>query len=67
MAVFADDLTKYAYAVPCSDRSDAIDWANIYLEHVVQHEGLSVVMISVRGPQCNSAFNMALGGARCPH
>jgi len=55
-----DKLTKYVYAVPCSDTSDAVDWANMYVEHVVQHEGLSTVIISDRGPQFNSAFNKAL-------
>ena len=50
IAVFVDKLTKYVYAVPCSDTSDAIDWANMYVEHAVQHEKLSVVMISDRDP-----------------
>jgi len=31
IAVFVDKLTKYVYAVPCSDTSDAVDWANIML------------------------------------
>ena len=60
VAVFVDKLTKYVYAVPCKDTSDAVDWANMYVEHVVQHEGLSSVIISDRGPQFNSAFNRAL-------
>jgi transposase InsO family protein len=60
IAVFVDKLTKYVYAVPCSDTSDAVDWANMYVEHVVQHEGLSTVIISDRGPQFKSAFNRAL-------
>ena len=60
IAVFVDKLTKYVYAVSCSYKSDAVDWANMYVEHVVQHEGLSVVMISHRGPHFNSAFNKAL-------
>ena len=62
IAVFVDKLTKYVYAVPCTDKSisDAVDWANMYIEHVVQHEGLSNVIISDRGPQFNSAFNRAL-------
>ena len=41
-AVFVDKLTMYEYAVPCSDQSDAADWANMYVQHVVQHEGLSL-------------------------
>ena len=60
IAVFVDKLTKYVYAVPCKDTSDAVDWANMYIERVVQHEGLSAVIISDRGPQFNSAFNKAL-------
>ncbi|DBA87893.1 TPA: hypothetical protein ACH3X1_016779 [Trebouxia sp. C0004] len=60
IAVFVDKLTKYVYAVPCTDKFDAVDWANMYVEHVVQHEGLSNVIISDRGPQFNSAFNRAL-------
>ena len=60
IAVFVDKLTKYVYAVPCSDKSDAVDWANMYVEHVVQHEGLSVVLMSDRGPQFNNAFNKAV-------
>ena len=58
--VFVDKLTKYVYAVPCNEKSNAVDWANMYVEHVVQHEGLSAVIISDRGPQFNSAFNKAL-------
>ena len=57
---FVDELTKYVYAVPCTDKSDAVDWANMFIEHVVQHEGLSSVIIFDRGPQFNSAFNRAL-------
>ena len=60
IAVFVDKLTKYMYAVPCKDTSDAVDWANMYVEHVVQHEGLSTVIISDRGLQFNSAFSRAL-------
>ena len=60
IAVFVDKLTKHVHAVPCSDTSTAVDWANMYVEHVVQHEGLSTVIISDRGPQFNSAFNRAL-------
>ena len=60
IVVFVDKLTKYVYAVPCKDTSTAIDWANMYVEHVVQHEGLSTNVISDRGPQFNSAFNKAL-------
>ncbi|KAL0038535.1 hypothetical protein WJX77_009904 [Trebouxia sp. C0004] len=37
--------------VACNDKSDAVDWADMYVEHVVQHEGLSTVIISDRGPQ----------------
>lgn len=60
IAVFVDKLTKYVYAVQCSDKSDAVDWANMYVEHVVQREGLSVVLMSDRGPQFNNAFNKAV-------
>ena len=58
LSVFVDKLTKYVYAVPC--KSNAVDWANMYVEHVGQHEGLSAVIISDRGPQFISAFNQAL-------
>ena len=60
IVVFVDKLTKYVYAVPCNEKSTAVDWANMYVEHVFQHEGLSSVVISDRGPQFNSAFNKAL-------
>ena len=40
IAVFVDKLTKYVYAVPCSDSSDAVDWVDMYAGYVVQHEGL---------------------------
>ena len=60
-AVFVVKLTKYVYAVPCSNTSDATDWAHMYVEHVVQHQGLSEVIISDRGPQFISIFNKALG------
>ena len=60
IAVFVDKLTKYVYAVPCSNTSDATDWAHMYVEHVVQHQGLSEVIISDRGPQFISTFNKAL-------
>ena len=46
IAVFVNKLTTYVYAVPCSDKSDAVDWANMSAGHVVQHEGLSTVIIS---------------------
>ena len=55
-----DKLTKYVYAVPCNEKSNAVDWANMYVEHVVQHEGLSTVIMSDRDPQFISAFNKAL-------
>ena len=60
IAVFVDKLTKYVHAVPCKDTSTAVDWADMYVEHVVQHEGLCTTIISDRGPQFNSAFNKAL-------
>ena len=60
IAVFVDKLTKYVYAVPCSNTSDATDWAHMYVEHVVQHQGLSEVIISDRGPHFISTFNKAL-------
>ena len=60
IAVFVDKLTKYVYAVPCSNTSDATDWAHMYVEHVVQHQGLSELIMSDRGPQFISTFNKAL-------
>lgn len=60
IAVFVDNLTKHVYAVPCNEESTAVQWASMYVEHVVQHEGLSSVIISDRGPQFNSAFKKAL-------
>ena len=60
IAVFVDKLTKYVHAVPCKTTSDAVDWANMYMQHVVQHEGLSPVIISDRGPQFISTFNKQL-------
>ena len=59
IAVFVNKLTKYVYAVSCTDTS-AIDWADMYVQHVVQHEGLSHVIISDRGPQSNNKFYKAL-------
>lgn len=35
IAVFMDKLTTYVYAVPCKDTSIAVNWANMYAEHVV--------------------------------
>ena len=58
--VFVDKLTKYVYAVPCSDTSDAVDWVNMCVEHVVQHQGLSDAVVSDRGPQFISSINQAL-------
>ena len=60
IAVFVDKLTKYVYAVPCKDTSTAVDWASMYPEHVVQPEGLSIVIIPDRRPQFTSAFNKSL-------
>lgn len=60
IADFVDKLTKYLHAVPCKNTSDAGDWANMYMQHVVQHEGLSPVNISDRGPQFVSTFNKQL-------
>ena len=60
IAVFVDKLTKYVYAVPCNDTSDVVDWADMYVQHVVQHEGLSHVIISDRGPQFHNKCNVAL-------
>ena len=42
ISVFVDKLTKYVYAVPCNEKSSAVDWANMYVEHVVQHCGMSM-------------------------
>ena len=43
--VFAE--TKYMYAVPC--RTTPVDWANMYMQHIVQHKGLSpVIMVDRR-------------------
>ena len=50
VAVFVNELTKHMYTVPCSDNSDAVDWASIYVE------GLAVVIVSNRSSQRNSAF-----------
>lgn len=36
IAVFVDKLTKYMYAVPCTDKSNAVDWADMYVQHVHQ-------------------------------
>ena len=47
--------------VSCNENFNALDWANMYVEHVVQHEGLSAVIISDRGPQSISAFNLIQG------
>ena len=58
--MFVDKLTKYVYAVPCKTTSGAVNWANMYIEHVMQHHGLSEVIISDRGPQFVSSFNKAL-------
>ena len=41
IAVFVDKLIRHVYAVPCTDQSDAMDWANMYVHNIVQHEGLS--------------------------
>ena len=60
IAMFVCKLTKHVYAVPCTDKSNVVDWANIYVHHVVQHEGLATVIISDRGPQLISKFNQAL-------
>lgn len=48
--VFVGKLTKLVYAVDCTDTSDADDWANMYLKHVVQHQGLAFAVISDRSP-----------------
>ena len=58
--VFVCKLTKYVYAIACSDKSSAVDWADMYIQHVVQHEGTARVIISDRGPQFISSFNQAL-------
>ena len=60
--MFVGKLTKYVYAVPCRNASDVVDWAHMYVEHVVQHQGLSEPIISDRGPQFISTFNKALAG-----
>ena len=60
VAVFVGKLTKYVYAVPCIDTCSAVDRANMYVQHVVQHEGLSYGVGSDRRPHFNSSFNKAL-------
>ena len=50
-AVAVDELTKYVYGNAYT--ADAVDWANLYVQHIVQREGLFFVIISDRG-QFNS-------------
>ena len=48
------------HAVLCNDKSDAVAWENMYIEHVVQYKIAFAVIISDRGPQFNTAFTQAL-------
>ena len=56
-----DKLTKYVHAVPCKTTSDVVDWANMYMQHGVQHEGLPPVIISNRAPHSNKQSVARLG------
>ena len=44
----------------CRAQTNLMLWANMYVDNVVQHEGLSFNVISDRGPQSISNFNQAL-------
>lgn len=65
VAVLVNQLSKYVYAVPGGDKSDAVEWANMYAEHVVLHKELSTIAISDEGPQFNTAFSRARAFALC--
>jgi len=60
IVVFVDSLTKHGYLVACSKESSAVDWVNMYLDHVYVHHGLSEKLNYDRGPQCRSVFNQSL-------
>lgn len=60
IAVYVDKLTKYVHLVACSKESSAIDWVNMFVDHVHVHHGLPEKLISNRGTQFTSAFNQSL-------
>ena len=60
IAAFVCKNTKYVHEWFCSDKSDAHDWARVYVEHVVQHEDTAHVIISHCGARFSGNFNQAL-------
>ena len=46
IVVFVDKLTKYVYLVACSKESSALDWVNMFIDHVYIHHGLPEKLVS---------------------
>jgi len=54
--VFIDRLTKMVILVPSKITCTAKQFAQLFLEHVVQHHGVPKLLLSDRGPQFNGKF-----------
>jgi len=54
--VFIDRLTKMVVLVPSKTTCTAKQFAQLFLEHVVQHHGVPRLLLSDRGPQFNGTF-----------
>ena len=54
--VVVDRFSKMCHLIPCNERIDAPQTANLLLRNVFKHHGLPMDVISDRGPQFTSKF-----------
>jgi hypothetical protein len=53
---FVDRLTKMTHLVPTTTQCDAVQTANLFINHVYKHHGLPRAFVSDRGTQFTSNF-----------
>jgi chemotaxis protein CheY-P-specific phosphatase CheC len=54
--VFVDRFTKMAHFIPCHKSTDAPEFANMYLTHIIRLHGISESIVSDRGSIFTSHF-----------
>jgi hypothetical protein len=60
VAVFVDKLSKMVHFAACKTAISAEEFAELYIQHVVRHHGISKVLISDRDPRFTSKFLTAV-------
>ncbi|OJT10654.1 Transposon Tf2-12 polyprotein [Trametes pubescens] len=54
--VVCDRLTRYAHFIPCTESSDAPEFAWLFLDRIFRHHGMPESIVSDRGPVFVSRF-----------